>query len=397
MKSKKFKISRFKFRFIQFLLLFYSRVFIGYRSKDKYKVAKDEKIIVLSNHQTDFDPLCIIPNFSEPIFPIATDNIFAGKFRSKLFLSLGVIAKKKGISDVSSTINIFRRLNNGDSLLLFPEGNRTYAEFQYYMAPELSKIIKKSGATLVLFNLTGGTGISPRFKNKKRHGKFRGKIVRVLKADEIAKMDDETLFKLIQDSLKVFDSELGQKFKSHRRAEYLEREFFVCPVCEKSETLYSKGKYIKCSNCGLKVEYSEDLHLISANKDFKFKRMIEWWNYQKQYISNLEIKPGEIIFSDKKVKLMQTNPYQKRIKFGKGNVSISDTTLTILDKTFDLKDIELSSVVSGRNLIFTYQGNDYTLRGHKRFNPLKYIFLFNKLDTKLKENHADKYYNLEVD
>ena len=82
---------------------------------------------------------------------------------------------------------------------------------------------------------------------------------------------------------------------------------------------------------------------------------------------------------------------------GKGNISINDTTLTIIDKTFDLKDIEIASVVSGRNLIFSYQGNDYTVRGNKRFNPLKYIFLFNKLDTKMRNTHADKYYNLEVD
>ncbi|MBO7407570.1 MAG: 1-acyl-sn-glycerol-3-phosphate acyltransferase, partial [Clostridia bacterium] len=87
------------FRLIRGLSFLYSRIFLGYGSRDNYKIKTGERVLVLSNHQTDADPFCILPAFNRPVYPVATDNIFAGKFRSKLFSALGVIPKKKGVVD----------------------------------------------------------------------------------------------------------------------------------------------------------------------------------------------------------------------------------------------------------------------------------------------------------
>ena len=220
-------------RFIYFLLrkaaFIYSRLFLGYRCKDKYKIKKGESVVVLCNHQTDADPFCVLTSFNRPVFPVTTDNIFAGKFRAKFFSSLGVIAKKKGISDIRAAAKMREVIKNNGSLLLFPEGNRSFCEFQFYISPSTAKLLKTFKATVVLFNLYGGTGISPRFKNKNRKGKFTGKIKRVLKYEDYALMSDEALNELIKEELRVFDSESGLLYKSKRRAEFLERMFFVCP------------------------------------------------------------------------------------------------------------------------------------------------------------------------
>ena len=247
----------------------------------------------------------------------------------------------------------------------------------------------------MLFNLKGGTGKAPRFKNKRRKGPFTGEIKKILKYEDYSKMDDNVLFSTIKDSLKVFDSESHNLYKSKKRGEYLERVFFICPVCGKVETLYSKGEYLYCSNCGLKVEYTEDLQLKSDNKDFKFTKMIEYWNYQKRFIKDMLIFEDKVIFSDKNVKVRKTNPYEKKLNLYKGEISLTDKELKYGKNSFELLKIESASVVSGRNLIFTYEGNEYTLRGHKRFNALKYIFMFNKLDTLMNRNKGDQYYNLE--
>lgn len=373
----------------------YTRIVYGYRSKAKYHMKKDEPIIVLSNHQTDVDPFCLFTCFTRPIFPIATDNIFAGKFRGRLFNRLGVISKKKGSIDLNTVMSMQKVLSNKGSLLLFLEGNRSFAEFQFYISDSIVKFLKNSKATIVLFNLKGGTGKAPRFKHKRRKGPFTGDIKKILKYEEYSKMDDSLLFSTIKDNLKVFDSESHNLYKSNKRGEYLERVFFVCPVCGKVETLHSKGAYLHCSNCGLKVEYSEDLHLKSDNPDFKFSKMIEYWNYQKRYIKDMLIYEDKVIFSDKNVKVRKTNPYEKKVNLFKGEISLTDKKLNYGKQSFDLSKIESASVVSGRNLTFTYDGNEYTLRGHKRFNALKYIFMFNKLDTLMARNKSDQYYNLE--
>ena len=367
---------------------------MGFRCKDKYRIKKGETVILLSNHQTDLDPLCIIPLFNKPVFPVATDSIFSGKFTSALLTWLGVISKKKGATDIKTTVKMLDTLKGGGSIFLFPEGNRTYAEFQYYIASTLAKFIKRTGATLILFNLHGGTGVSPRFKHKNRKGRFYGKIKEIITVEEYENMDEGTLFEKIKNGVRVFDSESGEKYKSDIRAEYLERIFFICPVCGKMQTVYSRGSDVFCTHCGKLAEFTEDLHLKPANEKFTFTRLIDWWLFQKKTIREMPVNSGNTAFFDENVELFLSNPYEKRVKICSGNLAVTDEYIKCGEKTFNVKNISNASVISGRKLTFTLSGNDYLIVGNERFNPLKYAFFFNKIDTEMKKNCSDKYFNL---
>ncbi len=401
MTTKRKKYNPKKYRFIYAVLRAiafpFTRLVLGYRCKDKFKIKSGEPVVILSNHQTDADPFCILTAFKGPAMPIATDNIFSGKFRARLFSFLGAIPKKKGVSDIRTVAKMKKVIDGGGSILLFPEGNRTFCEFQFYISDSLVKLLKNFKATVVLFNLHGGTGRSPRFKNKSRKGKFYGEIKRVIKSEEYSALTDEEFADVIKTELRVFDSEEGNPYKSERRAEYLERVFFVCPSCKRVQTLFSKGSRLSCSACGVEAEYTEYLRFKTADARFPFTKMIEFWNFQKRFVSEMPIKSGEIVFADKNVKVVSSDPYKKRRLLYKGDISLDSEYLYYGNDKFDLKKIEIASVVSGRNLVFTSDGNDYTLRGDKRFNALKYAFIFNKLDTLMKRNGADKYFNLEED
>ena len=69
----------------------------------------------------------------------------------------------------------------------------------------------------------------------------------------------------------------------------------------------------------------------------------------------------------------------------------------IEDIKFNISDIVISSAISGTKFGFSIGNDSYIVKGSKDFNPLKYVFLFNKLDTKMKINKLDKYYTLEKD
>ena len=62
-----------------------------------------------------------------------------------------------------------------------------------------------------------------------------------------------------------------------------------------------------------------------------------------------------------------------------------------------IKDILVASPVSGRKLVFTINDTNYTVRGQERFNAIKYVFLFHKLDTLMKEKNVDSYFSIEED
>ena len=130
------------FKLAQILLRFAAFFFIGYRHKGRYKIKKDDSIIVLSNHQTDIDPLLVNLSFTRLLRPLTTDNVFRKGLIGYVLKKFGGIPKRKGAVDVKSSIELFRAAKNNESIVIFPEGNRTYAEFQYYVSTSLIKMIK---------------------------------------------------------------------------------------------------------------------------------------------------------------------------------------------------------------------------------------------------------------
>ena len=368
----------------------------GYERKSLLKMKKGESYIVLSNHQTSLDGIFLPLSFQRHLYCVLSDTFLSKGLIAKIIKhQFGVIGKKKGAVDLSANMEMMRCVKEGGSILIFPEGNRTYAEFQFTFTEGFAKFVKFFKKPIVLFNFHGGTGVDPRFSNKRRKGKFYGEIKRILKYEEYQNWSDEELYKVIKENLKVYDSESGELYKSKARAEYLERMLFVCPKCGKVETLVSKGNYIYCKECGLKVEYTEDLHLKSEDKDFKFNRLVDWYNFQLDFVKNYQVS-DEKIFHDEYAKLFIARPGKKRKLIAKGPVVLTGKALKFPGKTIDISEIEIASPINGTNFNFSTEHDEYLVKGKGRFNPLKYVLMFNRLDTKMKLNKADVYYNLDV-
>ena len=377
----------------KWLAMFYIRFFMGFRHKSRYKPDKDEKIVVLSNHQTDLDPFIVRIAMNRYMYTLSSDNIYSRPLIAKILTRMGGIPKRKGVADFESIKKILQLSKDGASILIFPEGNRSYAEFQFYIADNFASLLYKLKSTIVLYNIHGGFGVSPRFGYKLRKGPFYGEVKRVLKYDEYKDMSAEELNAIIKEELQVFDSDSGALYRSNHRAEYLERMFFICPKCQKMNTLTSKGNIIKCHCCGLEVMYEEDLTLKSSDSDFKYHRLVDWYDYQKDYLRNLEIK-DELIFKDDDVSLAIVNPFKRYKLLAKGQVRLFKDRLEVGNVSLPVTNIMSASPMSGRKLCFTYDGDNYQIKGPKRFNALKYALIFHKLDTKMHRENLDNYYNI---
>lgn len=366
-----------------------------YERRSFLKMKKGDSYIILSNHQTGLDGIFLPLSFSRHLYGVLTDSFLSKGWIAKMFQhQLGIIGKKKGAMDLKANADMMRCLNEGGSLLIFPEGNRSYAEFQFTLTDGFSRFLKFFKKPIVLFNFHGGIGVDPRFGNKRRKGQFYGEIKRILQYEEYKDWSDEELYKVISENLKVYDSDSGELYKSKTRAEYLERMLFVCPKCGKVETLVSKGNFLTCKECGLRVEYAENLHFKSEDKSFKFDRLVDWYNYQVEFVKNF--KPnGQEIFHDEFAKLYISRPGKKRKLVAKGPVVLTEKSLKFLGKTIDIAEIEIASPINGTNFNFSTSDNEYLVMGKGRFNPLKYVLMFNRLDTKMKINKRDVYYNLE--
>ena len=113
-------------------------------------------------------------------------------------------------------------------------------------------------------------------------------------------------------------------------------------------------------------------------------------------MKDLEIKEGETLFKDDKVCLYAADPTGKRKVIYEGPMSINDKELVFGEQyQFVLKDLEGASVIRGDRFNFTYGDHLYLVVGPARFNPLKYVFAFHRLETGISINNLDLYFTLE--
>ena len=201
--------------------------------------------------------------------------------------------------------------------------------------------------------------------------------------------------KLIKSNLKVFDSESHNLYKSKHRAECLERMLFVCPNCKKTNTIYSKNEFVYCNNCNLKVEYCEDLSLKSYNESCNFTKLIQWYDFQKDWCRSSNYQKDDIIFEDN-VKFYRSEVNTPRTLLFEGKMTLTANNLIFGDyKTIPLNELIIASPISGKKFNFSTLKENYLVVGNDRFNPLKYILMFNKLDTYMKEKKIDIYFSLD--
>ena len=104
-----------------------SRLRYGVRVKPLPK-AETRQMLILYNHQTAFDQFFVGMAVRQPIYYLATEDIFSMGFLSSLIRYLvAPIPIKKQTTDVRAVMNCLRVAREGGSIAIAPEGNRTYS------------------------------------------------------------------------------------------------------------------------------------------------------------------------------------------------------------------------------------------------------------------------------
>jgi len=353
---------------------------IKYKCKINTLNTFNDGAIILSNHVNVLDMFYVGVCYKNPIYYMSSIDLFEHAFLGKLleYLVAPIPKEKSKKSDLVAIKSCIQVAKENGIICIFPEGNRTFSGKLGYVDPSIVKLIKLLKKPLVLFNIKNGYGIDPRWSRSSRKGKLEFGPKKVLEYEEYKDYDNETLYKLIIEELSVNDFEYACKFKSNKKAEYLERILYICPVCGKYHTLYSKGNKVICNNCGLEVNYNEDLSLIANNESFSFKNVSCWYDYQLDIIRKNEYDE-ELIYSDK-VGLYKPRIYKNKEKVGKGKIEMYKDKFVIdlkKDKlTFMFEDIEAITLLGKKKMNIYYKGVAYQVFGDKRLNLLKYINLF---------------------
>ena len=368
---------------------------------DKFREEGNRPYLILYNHQTAFDQFFVGLAFRKPVYYVASEDLFSKGWVSSLIRFLvEPIPIKKQTTDIGAVMNCIRVAREGGTIAIAPEGNRTYSGKTEYMSTAIAPLAKKLKLPIALYRLEGGYGVQPRWSDVVRKGKMRGFVSQVIEPEEYAAMTNEELFSVIEKGLFQDEGVADGKFKSRKKAEYLERAMYVCPFCGLSE-FESRGDTITCKKCGKAVTYGEDKTLTGVGFDFPFRFVTQWYDYQKDFINRLDVmdyrnKPlyrdqsdlSEVILYDKKVPLRKNSQialYGDRIVIDEGRED---------EMVLPFEELVAVSVL-GKNKLNIYYGDHlYQLKSHKRFNALKYVNIYYRHKNITRDNADDTFLGL---
>lgn len=366
----------------------------------KFKEKQKRPCLILYNHQTAFDQFFVGAAFNQPIYYLASEDLFSNGWVSSLIKYLvEPIPIKKQTTDVKAILNCIRVAKEGGSIAIAPEGNRTYSGETVYMSPTIAPLAKKLGMPIILFRIEGGYGVQPRWSDVVRRGKMSAFVSRVIEPEEYKDMSDGELFALIREGLYQNEAKADARFVHKKSAEYIERTIYTCPDCGLS-TLESYGDTVECKSCGKKVRYLQTKELEGVNCDFPHRFLLDWYNAQSDFVNSLDLSEycDEPMYVDY-AEVRRVVPNKKKISvYPWAKISLCGNSIEIEMKEavsvfpFD----ECSAVtVLGRNKLNIYHGGKiYQLKGDKRFCALKYVHIYHRYKNIRKGDENDKFLGL---
>ncbi|MCR5490866.1 MAG: 1-acyl-sn-glycerol-3-phosphate acyltransferase [Bacilli bacterium] len=382
------KIAAFRFRMGSFVArIVFGRIArkqFGIKLRKNIEMPKGPKI-VMCNHVTTYGPYMVALSLKGVYHMMAAKDFVPFKYRRLLNYWFSPIWKDKSLHDSGLVMDCLRLLRKGESILFFPEGNRTFSTHLCYISPATAKLVAKSKATVVYVNVKGGLTVDPRFSLDIRKGKFEISVRKVRTPEEIASMSLEELRNDIIENLTVDDVPSPWPSISERRAEKLERVLYRCPCCGKISTIRSEGNLVKCDACGLEVTYGAHLLFENPNKEgFRHKELYTWYAEQEEYVRGYEAKPGELIYSDPHVSLHRIAlEHRDEPVVEDAELKMTDETISFGDFSIPLDEI-IEMAVTGKQAFLFYH-NKETYRASSStigFNALKYLQMHYHLRNK---------------
>ncbi|MEN8126974.1 MAG: lysophospholipid acyltransferase family protein [Planctomycetota bacterium] len=188
-------------------------VWLLYRVKvyGKENIPADGPVLVLSSHQSLFDPILCQGWLRRPFYYVPRDSLFTGFWGwiIDLFYTIPINQEKAGIQSMRAIIDVLKR---GRIVCLYPEGARTFDGKIDQIKPGFSLLVRRSGATVIPVVIDG---IFERWPRTQKYPKPGGRIGimygKPISADDIKQVGEEQFIAEFNQTLHQMHNDLRQK------------------------------------------------------------------------------------------------------------------------------------------------------------------------------------------
>jgi len=268
--------------------------------------------LLIADHANALDPYVIGSIFPFPIHFMA--NIEGVSPIKAAFADLfSAYGRRKGATDIGALRRTFELAASGDSIGIFPEGDRSWDGASLPLRPGVARLVKRLGLPLVIVRQRGNYLAKPRWARNRRRGRWTLEPV-LFEAAELSRYSEGLLDEMIGRALAKNDIKDAlaedRVFSGSGTAEGVERLLWQCPVCGEADdgegrgtALRGKGDVIRCVRCGaswildanLRVE---PLDARSSPGGFRFADLKDWSDWQRSGLPvAIEHRPRGLVAS----------------------------------------------------------------------------------------------------
>ncbi len=186
-----------------------------YRAFNLNNIPKTGPVLLVSNHQSFLDlPIIAMGCTRRHYVPLARSTLFDNPLFGWLIRNLNAISVTQGESDISAMRRCIEELNNGQVLLIFPEGSRTHSGEVEPFQTGTMLVIKRAKPTIVPVAVDGGFDIWKIGQARpKLHGRIGVTFGKPIPAEKIIDMGADAGLEFLRHEISEMREELAKRLK----------------------------------------------------------------------------------------------------------------------------------------------------------------------------------------
>ena len=182
-------------------------LFFRVRTYGQDNIPRKGPFIIVSNHQSNLDPIFCGGLIKRRSIFMARDSLFTNWFFGPLIRSVNAIPVKVGEPDISTMRKVIERLKQGGGVTLFPEGTRTHDGKITPFKPGLGLLSRRGKAPIVPVVIDGAFECWPRHQKLFTPGPIRVTYGKPITTKQAKDMGDEKLAELLTQTLRKMQTQ----------------------------------------------------------------------------------------------------------------------------------------------------------------------------------------------
>lgn len=324
------------------------RIAWGLKVHKRYDI--EGPYLVLANHTCFGDAVGLCATFKEPLHIVAASAV-GGKDDPKGFdKMLGLIPIDKAGNDLKAVRHMLEIAKRGESIGLYPEGNKTIDGSMLPVDMSIAKLAKKMGIKIVLFRTESGYAKKPKWAYHARRGTIEGKVTDIIEPKEVASMEISDLYDRILAGISYDAKQNERAFKGPSMAKGIGRMLYYCPKCGLMTTWRTKGAQFWCNECGERYT----LNAKGGVDGYQFAYVSDWNDWQKEMVRRVCQTEG-VWFSQEG----EWSEYATKQPIATGVLQVGSDGVTIGEYHYDYHTIDGIVLHDANRFLMTVGGDHY--------------------------------------